>query len=450
MTQPALPSNLQAARARAAHKGGSVVLQEWLATRHAPAAPQALPGAPALRNSYEWGGIDWSEFVRGGLSGVGVNEQTARAVAAVVACVNLIAGSIAIVPLHFYTESETDGKKRYRPELWWMFNERPSAAWSASAFWTFLAESKLFHGDGFARILRASRLSNNIVGFEPHHPQLTEVDRVDGRLKYTFWPMPDEPAARPIVLDQDDVLHIAGPGFNGRRSLSQLQYGLRHAAGIALAADQQAGTFMADGARPDFALEVPGEMDQDAKDHLRDSWLKRHSGQGAKKAPVVLTGGMKLHQLTMSMEDAQLLSTRSHQVLEICRIFGVPPHMIGHTDKTTSWGSGIEQMSIGFVKYTLQRHLVGIEQEINHKLFPRAGRYCQFLTAGLERGDIKSRFEAFRIAIGRAGERGWMKPSEVRRLEDLPDAPGIDDAVNPGATPKGPDDDGQAPAQAAG
>lgn len=454
------PLDAEAARQRAAHKAGSVILQEFRAAMQAQRSAtmaQPSPRAEGDRQPYHWGGLDWSDFVRAGLSPVGVNESTARAVSAVVACVNLIAGSIATVPLHFYREVASGGRERFRPKLWWLFNERPHPAWSAAAFWQYLGESRLFHGDAFARIRTAGKFSNEPAAFEPHHPLLTTVERADGRLRYTFWPRPDEPQDRVEVLDQDEVLHIPGPGFNGVRSVSQLQYGLRHAAGIALAADQQAGQFMADGARPDFAIEVPGDLDDEAKDYLRDSWLKRHSGQGAKKAPVVMTNGMKLHQLTLSMEDAQLLSTRSHQVLEVCRIFGVPPHMIGHTEKTTSWGSGIEQMSIGFVKYTLARHLVAIEQEINHKLFSRAGTYAQFLTAGLERGDIKTRFEAYRIALGRAGERPWMKSSEVRRLEDLPDDAAMDAALNPGGNsssgddpaPKKDDDDGQTPAAAA-
>ena len=105
---------------------------------------------------------------------------------------------------------------------------------------------------------------------------------------------------------------------------------------------------------------------------------------------------------------------------------GVPPFMVGHTEKTTSWGSGIEQMSIGFVKYTLQRHLVAIEQELNFKLFKTSRNFCEFVTAGLERGDIKARFEAYRIALGRAGEARWMDPNEIRSLENMPADPKFD------------------------
>lgn len=421
-----------AAQAKAAVPG-SAVLARFMAERQAAKVKAAAPPTVDSGN-YWWGGLQWDEWVRGGTGGVAVDEATARAVAAVVACTNLIGGSIGSLPLHFYREAEK-GRERIKSDLWWAFNERPHEQWSASAFWQYLSDSRLLHGDGFAKIKRASRTSPKPVAFEPWHPQLVRVLKrpEDGRLVYTFMPRVDDPAGSGETLEADDVLHIPGPGFDGVRSISQLQYGLRTPAGIASAADEQAARFMADGARPDFAIEVPGTLNTEQKDTLQRTWLERHSGAGAKKAPVVLAGGMKLHQLTMSMEDAQLLSTRSFQVEEVCRIFGVPPFMIGHTEKTTSWGSGVEQLSIGFVKYTLQRHLVAFEQEINHKLFKTARNTCEFLTAGLERGDIKTRFEAYRVAVGRAGEAGWMRPSEIRGLENMPP----DDSFDAPPTPAG-------------
>ena len=401
----------------------SRVLARFNAERQAVKSGQ--PQAAAYVSSgvdsgnYWWGGVQWDEFVRGGGQAVGVNERAARSVAAVVACVNLIGGSIGSMPLHFYRNTEK-GPQRIKSDLWWMFNERPSEHWSASAFWQYLSDSRGFHGDGFAKIKRASRFSPVVAGFEPWHPLLVTVRRVDGRLRYTFHPRPNVPGEVSETLDMDDVLHIPGAGYDGVRSVSQLQYGLRLPAGIAYAADEQSGAFIADGARPDYAFEVPGAMNPEQRSELQRSWIERHTGQGAKRTPVVLAGGIKLHQLTLSAQDSQLLSTRAFQIEEICRIFGVPPFMIGHTEKTTSWGSGIEQMSIGFVKYTLQRHLVAFEQEINHKLFRTARNYAKFLTAGLERADLKTRAEAHRIALGRAGERAWMTLDEVRALEDLP------------------------------
>ena len=171
----------------------------------------------------------------------------------------------------------------------------------------------------------------------------------------------------------------------------------------------------------------------------------QNGGTGNAHLPALMVGGAKVHELTMNAEDAQLIDTRRFQVEDIARIFGVPPHMIGHTDKTSSWGTGVEQMSIGFVKYTLQRHLVKFEQEINRKVWPSRERYfVEFMTAGLERGDYKTRNEGYRIALGRAGEPAWMTVNEVRKLENLPPVPGGEklpapaDPADPAAPPAAP------------
>jgi HK97 family phage portal protein len=387
--------------------------------------------------SVSWGGISWDDWVRGNVSGgVGVNEATARTVAAVTACVNLVSGSIASMPLHTYRRKPDGTREAYKNDLWWLLNERPYTNWSSYAFWTYMLSARMFHGDGIA-VIHRQRFTGDVLGFEPWNPQNVHREMVSGRVRYTF-----HGAGPSFTLDQDDVLHVPGPGFDGLCSLSQLQYGLRHAAGIAQAADAQAAQIMADGARPDFALEVPGVMKKEQIDQLRDSWQSRHAGKGSTRAPVVAAGGVKLHQLTMSSQDAELLSTRAFQIEEVCRIFGVPPFMIGHTEKTTSWGSGVEQMGIGFVKYTLQPHLVAIEQELNFKLFKTSRNFAEFVTAGLERGDIKTRFESYRIALGRAGEQPWMDADEVRRLENLPPNPNL--KPNEGAS------NGEPPSQTTG
>jgi len=118
----------------------------------------------------------------------------------------------------------------------------------------------------------------------------------------------------------------------------------------------------------------------------------------------------------------------------------VPPHMVGHTDKTTSWGSGIESQGIGFVRYTLERHLTPMEQELNRKLWPVRERYfVEYIRAALERADLKSRYEAYRIALGRAGEQPWMTTDEIRKLENM--APSSSLQPNPGnAEGKEPDE----------
>ena len=350
-----------------------------------------------------WGGIDWDDWVRGNVgSTIAISEQSARAVSAVSACVNLIGGSIASIPLHTYRRAQDGDREAYKDALWWLLNERPMSGWSAATMWEYLVSSRLFHGDAFARIHRASRISPTVAGFEPIHPDRIEVRKVDGRLHYVIAPDPQGDAydtvTRTEVVDQDDMLHIAGPGFNGRRSLSQLQYALRNPAGIAAAADSQSAQFMADGARPDFALGAWRHEGGAAGGSAPELDLAPHRAGCQEGAG----GAGRRHETAPADAEQRRRPDDCHAGLpgrgDLPSLRRSAIHD-RHTEKTTSWGSGIEQMSIGFVKYTLQRHLVAIEQELNHKLFKTSRNFCEFVTAGLERGDTKSRFEAYRIAL---------------------------------------------------
>lgn len=371
---------------------------------------------------------EFSDWVRGEQTG-SFGESAAMSVSTVYACVSMIGGAIASIPLQFYRRDGDGNRERITPELWWMFNEAPFPCWPAATAWEYATQSLLLQGDSFWRIHRKSRLSPDIVGFEPLHPHTVEVTRVGDRLAYRVSAQPSQEtgSVRTDVYDQDDMLHVAGPGFDGLRGMSQVATCLRLPGGAAAAADEYAHRFFRNGARPDFVLQSDHTLDQSKVDRLRAQWDQLYGGPTNAWKPAILTNGLKLQPVTMNAQDAQLLEARKFGVEDICRIFGVPPHMVGHTQASTSWGTGIEQMSLGFVKYTLQRHLVKFEQEINRKIFRTAARFCEFQTAGLERGDFKTRNEGYRIALGRAGEPAWMTVNEVRKLENLPPVAGGDE-----------------------
>lgn len=401
---------------------GSVILQEWNARRQAErvrAAGVSYPSSAGVKGSelYDWftGGIS--------LGSTAVTERSAMGVSAVYACVALIGGAIASLPLPIYRRTD-GGRERADHPVWWLLNEQPHPDMSAAAFWEYLLTANLLYGDAFAEIVRTSPNTNAVRWLRPLHPRCVQVDCLekDNGLVYTVTdPDGDEPTR--TILGAD-MLHIPGVGFNGKRSLSPVRHAARNAVGIALAADEWSAGFFQNGARPDFALTTDGTLKPEQIDSLRDQWANRHAGAANRGKPVVMQGGLNVQPLTVPAEDAQLIETRRMQVEDIARIYGVPPHMIGHTTASTSWGSGIEQQAIGFVRFTLQRHLARIEQEINRKFWPRSLQYfAEFNVSGLERGDYKTRNEGYRVALGRAGEPGWMTINEVRRMENLPPLP---------------------------
>ena len=355
-------------------------------------------------------------------AGAVVNENTAMRVSAVYSCVSLIAGSIAQLPLPVY-RMVNGTRERVDHDYWWLLNEQFAPTWPAASAWEFLIAQMLLRGDGIAYIVRKPGRNNpgidSIIPWPRDRVDIKEQERSGPksprRLQYTFH---DDKGY--FVADQDDVLHFPGFGFNGCHSMSVIQWGARNGIGIALQGDDHAGKFFSEGGKPEVAITAPGEMTPKQQDDFRDAWVAKYGGnQGNRRIPLILTEGLGVSELTMSAVDQQLLESRQWQVIDIARAFGVPPHMIGETTKSTSWGSGVEQMGIGFVKYTLGIHLKRVKNELNRKLWRYAGTFTEHNVDGLMAGDSKAQAEYFAKALGGPGTQGWMAVDEVRRLKNL-------------------------------
>lgn len=352
-------------------------------------------------------------------SGVSVNAVSAMRVAAVFACVQKIAGAIATLPIHVY---RTDGDikvRQPRDDLWFKLNEQPSPQYTAASHWEGVSMAQLLRGDGFTWIRRG--MNNSIRELLPlPWSVITPTRQIDGSVKY--FARLSEFGLKDTWFEPSEILHFPGFGFNGLTSMSVITHAANAAVGNALAMDEYSGKFFQNGAHPSISLEAPAKMSTEQVEAMQQAFARKYSGlENAHKFPLVLTEGIKAHNLSLSAEDAQLLEARKFQVIDIARAFGVPPHMIGETSASTSWGSGIESMSRGFVTYTLQPHLVRIEQELNRKLFPRdTGKFVQFDRDALIEGDSAAQAAYNRAALGGPGTgMGWMSVDEIRKTKGL-------------------------------
>jgi len=364
-------------------------------------------------------------------AGMPVTAVSAMRVAAVFACVQKIAGAIATLPIHVY---RTDGDIKARlpkDDLWYKLNESPSAMWTAASHWESVSASQLLRGDAYALIVRG--LNNNVREILPlPWGIVSPMRQPDGSVRYYLnlnqfglsnkWVGPDE------------ILHFPGFGFDGLTSMSVIRYAANNAVGNALAMDDYSGKFFANGAHPSIILNAAGKMNPEQIAALQTAFASKYAGsENAHRLPLVLTEGLKAEKISLNADDAQLLEARKFQVVDIARAFGVPPHMIGETSASTSWGSGIESMSRGFVTYTLQPHLVRIEQELNRKLFPRnTGRFVQFDRDALIEGDSAAQAAYNRAALGGPGTgMGWLSVDEVRKSKGMPPVDGGDKIFDP-------------------
>lgn len=369
-------------------------------------------------------------------AGAVVNECTSMRVSAVYSCVSLIAGSIAQLPLPIY-KRVGDSRQRVDHDYWWILNEQFCDGWSAAAGWEFLITQMLLRGDGIGYLMRRFPGDSEVQGIIPWPRDRVEIavqlrnhPKEPKRLQYTFH---DDQGY--FTVDQSDVLHIPGFGFNGCHSMSVIQWGARNGIGIAIKGDEHAGQFFSQGGKPEIVVKVPGEMTAKMQDDFRDAWVAKYGGKGPNSIPLILTEGLETKELTMTAVDQQLLESRQWQVIDIARAFGVPPHMIGETSKTTSWGTGIEQLGIGFVKYTLGAHLRRARDEMNRKLWRQSTYFTEHNVDSLMAGDSKAQAEFFSKALGGPGTQGWMSVNEVRRLKNMQPKDGWDDITKAGGKP---------------
>jgi HK97 family phage portal protein len=161
-------------------------------------------------------------------------------------------------------------------------------------------------------------------------------------------------------------------------------------------------------------------------ERIKEAWIQNYQGYQNTHKPAVMGQGVKIQQLSLTAEDAQLLASRQFQIEEIARAYGVPPFMIGHNEKTTSWGSGVEQMGLAFVRYTLRQHLNKFQTEINRKFFKQASKFVEFDTFELEKADMSALFTSFSTALGNGGAPAFMTANEVRQKLNLKKATGGD------------------------
>ena len=351
-------------------------------------------------------------------AGERVGEDGALAMSPVWACVNLLAGNTASLPGMVY---QAGPRGRVVAKDHWAYrllHDSPNADQTSVDFWQYMTAALELRGNAIAR---KDMAGSRVVSLTPVNPALVSITRErSGEIRYRW-----SEGGAGFDLGQDEVLHIRGFCGSPLGGLSTLSYA-RNMMGLAQATDKAAGKTFANGVRPSGALVfkewLKPEQREIAEKGLSDKFMRAENAG----RPMVLEGGQTWQQISISPEDAQMLESRRFSVEEICRWFGVPPHMVGHTEKSTSWGTGLEQQVLGFVKFTLRPRLKRIEQAIEQQILSAADRAAgvtfEFNLEGLLRGDSTAR-AAFYQTMSNIGA---LTINEIRALENFPPVLGGD------------------------
>ncbi len=351
-------------------------------------------------------------------SGVLVSQSTAMRVIAVQACVKLIAETIAALPLQTFNRGDVNREPiRYPAEsyIW----DQPNPEMTPIEFWEQVLGSMLLDGNAFVEIVRYQGGSQSIAELWPINPLSVDIHRT-GTGEKVF-------SIDRQSYDTNAIWHI--PAFRGAgsdRGMSPIG-AARESIGVSLASEKLAGKFFGNGSVLSGLIETAAGLTDDTAKALSAKFNLLHQGTDNAFKVGILDNSAKFTQLSIPPGDLQFLESRKFQVTEIARLYQVPPHMIGDVDRSTSWGSGIEQQNIGFVVYSLLRWVRRTEQSVTKFLLPSRSRYARWNLSALMRGDSSARAAFY--TSGR--QSGWLSVNDIRRLEEMPPIEGGDDYIQP-------------------
>lgn len=357
-----------------------------------------------------WLGLPSTDLLAGlsarSASGQTVTPDSALRLSAVWACTRLIAETISTLPLSLY-EKTPEGKRIARAHpLQTVIHDMPNPDASASVFWESTVAAMLLRGNAYAERLT---VAGRLVGLRFLAPgRLTAAPRGDG-VMYT------DDDGRQRHIDTSSLWHVPGFSLDGEDGVSVIRYGANVFGSAQAASSAADGTFDR-GLMPTTYFKFPAFLKPEQRAEFREN-LTKISGAINSGKPALLEGGMDTGTIGINPVDAQLLESRSFSVEEICRWFRVPPFMVGHSEKSTSWGTGIEQQMIGFLTFTLSPWLRRIEQAISKDLLTPSERlryYPKFSVEGLLRADSAGRAAFYASMVN----NGVLTRDEVRELED--------------------------------
>lgn len=377
-----------------------------------------------LRNPTEWL-IRAISGAAESATGIRVTPLRALGVAAVFACVRVRADAVSTIPLEVHQRQGRKRRVATEHPLFRILNKRPHIEMS-SADWRWAVDANAsLQASGFSEIIRSGR-NGRVIGLYPvESSRVTpERDAITRALRYRVL---DPVTDKSDIFNVEDLLHIKSNTFNGVGSV-HTTLAARECIALALAMQDNASKFFGNGSRPNGVLRHPMSLSADAQKRLKEQFEESAAGQNLYRL-LMLEEGLEYVATRSENKDSQFLESKDAQNLEICRVFGVPPHKIGITGSQPR--ANIEEENIAFVSDVLRPICVKWEMEMDAKLFTEEEQnqgYCTYFDLdALMRGNRLVRYQSY--AIGR--QWGILTTNDCRAQENLDDVAGGDVLLQP-------------------
>lgn len=350
-------------------------------------------------------------------AGVPVDENTALTYSACWAARMLLATCGSMIPLKLFRTLPSGGSEPAKDlNRYYLVHDQFNPDMTNMMFRSSRFGMQIDWGNGFAELEYDN--AGRVRAAHPIHSSRIPIENVrrDPSTRSIYYLVNNNDGTK-TRLEDWEMLHFPSPmsddGIWGRGVVAQARLSI----GLGIATETQGASYFGSGATPKLVLssEIERFKNKEEKAEFRRQWNEMHGGPENAHKPAILPPGMKMEALNFSAEDSQFLETRQFSIEEIARWYGVPPHMIGHLLRSTY--SNIEHQSLEFVKYSLMRWLVPVEQELNRKLLTpeeRKTMYFKHVVEGLERGDLETRTKALKEQFF----NGKITLNEWRALDD--------------------------------
>jgi HK97 family phage portal protein len=365
------------------------------------------------------------QFIRTGMVAAGASSLRNMAV---LRCLTLISSSVAMLPLNL--QHNTPERPLAKAHAAYRLTKlKPNGFQTPFEFKQLMQFNVLRKGNAYARVVWSGERPIHMVPMDPDRTRSRLTDSWDMVYDYT------RPDGQQITLPSREVLHLRDISLDGIDGLSRLKLA-QGVIDLANQAETAATRTFRTGVMAGGAIEAPAALSDQAYQRMKDSLESAYTGAENAGKWMLLEENAKANRWSNTAKDAQQIESRDHQIEEVARAFGVPRPLLMMDD--TSWGSGIEQLAIFFIQYTLAPWFICWEQALARVLLSereieQEDLQFKFNERALLRGTLKDQADFFAKALGAGGHAPWMSQNEVRDLSDLPRSkdPNADQLRNP-------------------
>lgn len=352
-------------------------------------------------------GGDLGYYVAANASGKAVTLSAAMTLSAVWACISISAQVMASLPLDVYRKT-ADGRTKEVGDLADLISLSPNEDQTPVEFWEGMFSWMLTTGNAYAEIFWVNGRPASLMPIPSTH--VTPIrNKATNLLSYE---VREQGSSRRRAVDRKDMFHLRGWGFGGDEGLSPIRWGTQ-SLGAAMAADEASSKMFGSGMQASGVLKANQRITPEQRPQLQ-ALMESYSGSTRAGKIMVLEAGLDFEKLSLNPDDAQMLETRRFSIEEVCRWFGVPPIVIGHSaEGQTMWGSGVEQIFLSWMQRGINPVLKKVEQRILKHLIPRREQralYAEFNREAMLQMDSKAKAEFLRAMVS----NGIMTRDEAR------------------------------------